>query len=59
MSDTIVSLYNLLGINQKIQERYLRLLYLKESWGLPQKVIAQCEGIAQPSISRVQIRWLR
>ena len=41
--NTIATLYQLLNIRQKIVDRDLRLLYLKDVWGLPQKLIAECE----------------
>lgn len=52
--ETIVTIYNQLGINRKIDDRLLRMLYLKEIWGLPQTLIAACEGdsIDQPAVSR-------
>lgn len=47
----IVSLYNLLGISQRLQDESFRLLYLKDNWGLDQKTIAHVEGRSQPYIS--------
>lgn len=48
----IVTLYNILGINRSIEDKHLRLLYLKEVWGLPQHLISECEGIGQPTVSQ-------
>lgn len=50
---TIATLYHLLQVRQKITDQDLRLLYLKDVWGLPQKLIAECEGVSQATISRL------
>jgi hypothetical protein len=49
----IITLYNLLGINQKIQDQHKRIKYLKNVWGLDQITIGECEGLTQPSVSRL------
>lgn len=49
--NTIATLYQLLNIQQKITNQDLRLLYLKDVWGLPQKPIAECEQISQAAVS--------
>ena len=45
-------MYQTLGIRDKIKDDGLRLLYLKEVWGLPQLLMAECEGLSQSKVSR-------
>lgn len=47
--ETLSTLYNLLGIRQKIQDPQLRLLYLSEVWGVRQSIVMECEGISHQS----------
>jgi hypothetical protein len=56
MNDTIVTLYNLLGINQKIPKLKTRLMYLKEVWGLDQIAIGEMEGISQSYVSQLILK---
>lgn len=51
--NTIATLYHLLNIRQKITNKDLRLLYLKDVWGLPQTIIAECEQTSQAAISNM------
>lgn len=51
--DTIVTLYRLLNIRQKITNQDLRLLYLRDVWGLPQTLIAECEQTSQAAVSNM------
>lgn len=48
----IQNLYTLLNIRQKLGSQDLRILYLKDVWGLDQQVIAELEGISQSLVSR-------
>ena len=48
----IQNLYNLLQINIKLEDPFIRILYLKDVWGLDQQTIAECEGVSQSYISR-------
>jgi transcriptional regulator len=48
----IKTLYTLLGISNKIEDQSLRLLYLKDCWGLDQGTIAELEYLTQPNVSR-------
>jgi predicted XRE-type DNA-binding protein len=50
--ETIKTLYTLLNIKEKIPEQSLRLLYLKDCWGLDQGTIAELEYLTQPNVSR-------
>jgi predicted transcriptional regulator len=52
MNNTIKTLYTLLDIPKKIEDRDLRLLYLKDVWGLDQGTIAELEHLTQPNVSR-------
>ena len=56
MSGTVQTLYNLLSIQSKIQNEPLRLLYLKDVWGLEQAAIGECEGRSQSYISKELIK---
>lgn len=47
----IKTLYNLLGINNRLPMESHRLLYLKDKWGLDQKIIGEMEGKSQAYIS--------
>lgn len=50
----IATMYNLLGIRQKLQDQKLRILYLRDVWGLSQALIGECEGIkSQSNTSRL------
>lgn len=51
--DSIQVLYTILNIRQKIQDQSLRVLYLKDTWGLEQSHIAKLEGCVQSTISRM------
>lgn len=51
--NTIATLYHLLNVRQKIADRDLRLLYLKDAWGLPQTIIAECEQTSQAAVSNM------
>jgi hypothetical protein len=44
--------YNLLQINRKIENVHIRLMYLKDIWGMEQKLIGACEGISQSYVSK-------
>jgi hypothetical protein len=44
-------MYYTLGIPIKIPERGLRLIYLKDVWGLPQSLVGECEGLSQTRVS--------
>lgn len=58
--NTIATLYQLLNIQQKITNQDLRLLYLKDVWGLPQKLIAECEQTSQAAVSyMLRGAWMR
>jgi transcriptional regulator len=48
---TIKTLSNLLQINNRIKDQQLRMLYLKECWGLSQEVIADMEDCSQQWVS--------
>lgn len=52
MLSTIETLYQVLGVRQKIQNRDLRILYLREVWGLEQMDIAAVEGMGQSTVSK-------
>jgi predicted transcriptional regulator len=54
----IKTLYQLLNIKTKVPDDMLRLLYLKDVWGLDQGTIAELEHISQPNVSR-QIKKAR
>jgi hypothetical protein len=50
--ETMKTLYNLLNINTKIESLHIRLLYLKDVWGLEQTLIGELEGVSQSYVSR-------
>jgi hypothetical protein len=50
--NTIVLMYHTLNIRTKIEDDGMRLMYLKDVWGLPQSHIAFCEGLSQSRVSR-------
>lgn len=52
---TLATLYNLLQVNRKIEDVNVRLLYLKDVWGLEQTVIGELEGVSQSYVSKVII----
>jgi predicted transcriptional regulator len=52
MNTSIKTLYTLLGISNKIEDQEIRLLYLKDVWGLDQSTIAELEYLTQPNVSR-------
>jgi predicted transcriptional regulator len=52
VNTSIKTLYTLLGISNKIEDQSLRLLYLKDVWGLDQGTIAELEYLTQPNVSR-------
>lgn len=54
--NTITTLAHLLRINHKLPTENLRFTYLKEVWGLEQKVIAEMEGCSQQLVSKVLVR---
>lgn len=43
----------MLGMNHKLPDKHVRVLYLKEVWGIPQALIGECEELKQSSISRI------
>lgn len=49
---TIETLYNLLQVNRKIEDHYIRYMYLKDVWGLEQIVIGKLEGVSQSQVSK-------
>jgi transcriptional regulator len=49
----ITEIYDILHLDTKIQSSLIRVVYLWEVWGLPQGLIADCEGTSQSAISRV------
>lgn len=53
--EPIQTLYNLLGINLKIPDENVRLLYLKDVWGLEQTVIGELEDKSQSYISKTLV----
>jgi hypothetical protein len=53
---TTQTLYNLLGINNKIKDVPTRYLYLKDVWGLEQNDIADIEGVSQSQVSKVLLQ---
>lgn len=53
---TLKTLYNLLQINLKIEDTHIRLLYLKDVWGMEQTLIGECEGVSQSYVSKELIK---
>lgn len=49
---TLKTLYNLLQINHKIEDLHVRMLYLKDIWGMEQTLIGELEGFSQSYISK-------
>jgi hypothetical protein len=54
--NNIKTLSNLLGIHNKIPDQQLRMLYLKECWGLDQNTIADIEECSQQHVSNQLIK---
>ena len=50
--ETLKTLYNLLQVNNKIENHRIRFLYLKDVWGMEQSLIAELEGVSQSYVSR-------
>lgn len=53
---TLKTLYNLLQVNRKITDTGMRLLYLKDVWGLEQAVIGELEDVSQSYVSKEIIK---
>jgi predicted DNA-binding protein (UPF0251 family) len=49
---TTRTLYNLLNLSSKIENLHIRLMYLKDVWGLEQTFIGELEGVSQSYVSR-------
>lgn len=54
--EPLQTLYNLLGINRKIENDLERYLYLKDFWGMEQSLIGKCEGVSQSYVSKMLIK---
>jgi hypothetical protein len=54
--EKLQTLYNLLQVNLKIENTHVRLLYLKDVWGMEQSLIGECEGYSQSYVSKEIIK---
>lgn len=50
--NTWQTLYTLLGLRYKIVDKHLRMMYMKDVWGMEQKDIGDCENMSQSNVSR-------
>jgi transcriptional regulator len=53
VNNKIKTLYTVLNIKSKIPDQPLRLLYLKDVWGLDQNTIGELEDLSQPNVSKM------
>jgi hypothetical protein len=53
---TLQTIYNILQVNRKIENFHIRIMYLKDVWGMEQSLIAECEGISQSYVSKELMR---